>query len=829
MIILIILKDEIARFKTQDLLEEKGHQVISTSSSVDGISFLKSKYVDFIITEVEIGEIDGWRLSRFVRTGILATDADVPILLVTENHSGRLAETTAQLFDINKVISFHELPLINSIVDLVNIDKANLLVCPSILVIEDTQDTANLIKRILQHRFTVNIAEDGLVGLDAYRHKTYDIVLLDIQLPGLSGEQVLDEIIKINPKQVVIIMTAHGTADLAELVLVKGAADYIQKPFKAEQLRKVCDIAAKREDFLISNQQFLANSNALKAEQQKYDSLAKTHYRVLDNLTSIVMELTPTGRISFLNNAWQSKTGFLVSESIGKYFVDFIDKSHSHLISYIEESIQSLLNKQTNNNSIELKLKHKHHVHFWCEINLAPYYDENNKLAGIAGSIDDISIRKKAEDNLKHLALHDTLTGLHNRYYFDNELKKVSNIAFHSKQSFPLLYIDLDHFKVINDTQGHNQGDLVLKEIGKLLAESVTSKDILCRIGGDEFALLLADTSLMEAESIANQFCNAIANTSFQFEDKIYKVSCSIGIADINGQFPDSDLYLQRADIAMYAAKEKGRNRVHVFQDNDQITDALKQSFDWVQKVQSALIADQLIMHFQPVLDLKTNRIAYFEALVRLIIDNQIVYPGQFIPPLEKAKDMDLLDRHVVGKTIYMMKQYPELKCVAINLSAQAFTDDKFLEYVEEKLTYYQIEPSRIIFELTESASLSNITGTQRIVNKLNQLGCSFSIDDFGTGFSTFTYLKQLPAQSVKIDGSFVKDMEHDPIDATLVKAIHDTAVALNKKTVAEFVENAEILNKLRRIGVHYAQGFYIAKPMDIKALIDQLAEKENI
>ncbi|KMT63723.1 hypothetical protein XM47_18240 [Catenovulum maritimum] len=811
-----------ARLKTENLLTQENHTVISAPDSVEGISILKSRHVDFVVTEVEIGDVDGWRLSRFIRTGILATDANVPILLITENHCERIAETTARMFDINRVISFQELPLISSVLDQVCRNKDNLSALPNILVIEDTEDTANLVKRMLQHKFSIEIAEDGLKGIAAFKTKQYDIVLLDIQLPGMSGDHVLDELMRLNPKQVVIAMTAHGTVDIAELMLVKGAADYIQKPFKAEQLRRVCEIAAKREDFIVSNQQFSAKTTELRTEQQKYDSLAKTHYRILDSLSSIVIEVTPSGRITFLNQAWQKCTGYMVSESIGKLFTDFIHVSHAHLITYLEETIQSVLDEKSNQNIIEIKLNSKNQGFFWGEINFSPFYDDESKLAGIAGTIDDISVRKKAEDNLKHLALHDTLTGLHNRYYFDNELKNITSIATRTGIEYSLLYLDLDHFKVINDTQGHHQGDLVLKEISKLLAERTRASDILCRIGGDEFAMLLIRTGLEKAEILANEVCDTIANSSFQFDDQTYKVSCSIGIAAIDGQSTNSDLYLQRADIAMFAAKEKGRNRVHTYQDNDQVTDALKHSFDWVQKIQSALVSDQITMHFQPVLNIQTQQIAYYEALVRLVVEDKIIYPGDFIPSLEKAEDMDLLDRHVVGKTCHMMHQYPELNCVAINLSAQAFTDDRFLHYVEQKLVEYQINPSRIIFELTESASLSNITGTQRMVNKLNQLGCSFSIDDFGTGFSTFAYLKQIPAQSVKIDGSFVKDMLQDPIDAALVKAIHETALALNKKTVAEFVENEAILNKLTEVGVHYAQGYHIAKPMDIQTLIAQ-------
>jgi diguanylate cyclase (GGDEF)-like protein len=468
---------------------------------------------------------------------------------------------------------------------------------------------------------------------------------------------------------------------------------------------------------------------------------------------------------------------------------------------------------------MELQLTKTNDDFSWCEINLTPYYDEQNIIIGISGTIDDISVRKTAEERLTHVALHDTLTGIHNRYYFDDELENISNTAKRSGNIHSLLYIDLDHFKVINDSQGHHQGDLVLKEIAHLLSESTRKSDVLCRIGGDEFALLLTNTTAEGAKIAAIGICQKIADTCFQFSEEVYRVSCSIGISEINGKARSSEIYLQQADIAMFAAKEKGRNRAHVFKEDDKITDELKQSFEWSQKLQKALIEDNIVLHFQPIIDLSTLEIKCYEALVRLIVDGKMISPNDFIPSLEKAEDMNLLDRHVIGKALSLMQKNPVLIKLAINLSAQAFTDDRLFDFIADKLALYNIEPSNVVFELTESASLSNITGTQRMVNKLNELGCHFSIDDFGTGFSTFAYLKQIPAGSVKIDGSFVKDMLKDPIDEVLVKAINETAHALSKTTVAEFVEDQATLERLAELGVNYAQGYHIGKPMDIEII----------
>ena len=822
MIILLIIKNDVIRNRVSIKLEFSGETIVQTSNSVDAINLLRTKKVDLVITEVDIGKVDGWRLSRLIRTGILASSEDIPILLITENYSERIAETTARMFDIDRVIAYQELEIVSDVVEQMFAGIGTLNKKQNILVIEDTEDTANLVHRMLKHKFSVDIAIDGITGIKAFRKNSYDIVLLDIMLPGMSGDEVLDVLIELNPKQVVIAMTAHGTIDLAELMLVKGASDYIQKPFKAEQLRKVCDIAAKREDFLISNEQFIAKTVALKDEQEKYNSLSKDHYRILDSLNSVVIELSTKGRIMYVNNAWFKLSGFTVSETIGKLFSDFLHGNNSKQYQYVEEACSHLLSAKSMHENVEIQLLKENGSYFCSEISLSPYF-KGDKLVGISGTIDDITVRKNAEERLKHIALHDMLTGINNRHYFDDKLRSISIASKRSSSIHSLLYIDLDHFKVINDSQGHHQGDIVLKEIARLLSERARQSDVLCRIGGDEFAFLLMDTNVDDAKIVALELCKTIADSSFRFADKVYKVSCSIGISAIDGNSASSTVYLQQADIAMFAAKEKGRNRAHIFKNEDRITDELKQSFDWVQKLQNALFDDNIILHFQPIIDLNTRKVECYEALVRLVVDDKIIYPNDFIPSLEKAEDMNLLDQHVIGKALKLMRDNSILKRVAINLSAQAFTDDRLFTYIEEKLAQYSIDPAMVIFELTETASLSNITGTQRMVNRLNELGCHFSIDDFGTGFSTFAYLKQIPAGSVKIDGSFVKDMLKDPIDEVLVKAINDTAHALGKTTVAEFVEDEATLIKLKELGVDYAQGYYIAKPAAIDKLNEQL------
>lgn len=824
--ILVILKDKTMRGLVSQHLLDAEYSVLESQDSAVAIEHLRAQEIEFVITEVNIGGIDGWRLSRLIRSGVFGSDPDAPIFLITEGYCQRIAEATARMFGINKVITYQDLSDIPSMLSKLSYDNKSLTTHKKVLVIEDTEDTANLVARILKNRFQVDLAEDGIKGLERYNAKEYDIVLLDIMMPGMSGEKVLEHIMSMNPNQVVIVMTAHGTADLAELLVARGAADYIMKPFKSDQLRNVCDIASMREDFLVSAEQFKANTVALENEQEKYESLSKSHYRVLDSLNSVVIEISISGRISFLNNAWAKTTGFSVSKSIGQIFTCFVHESEPGQKRIVQNCLGSLLTKQILLKTLELKFKKSDDTFFWGEINLAAHLDEKENVIGISGTIDNIEERKDSEEKLKYLALRDGLTGLYNRYYFDQELKKVSVVEPMEGCVHALLHVDLDHFKVINDSHGYRKGDLVLKEIARLLDERVLQKDTLCRMGGDEFAILLIDVTLDDAEKIASDICTDITNTAFKIENNTYRVSSSIGISQILKVGDPEEVLLKHAEIAMLSAKKRGRNRVYLFNENDEEVEAFKYSFEWSKKLQKALTGDDIVLHFQPIINVATRETVSYEALVRLMVDDKIVYPDRFIPFLEQAEQMSILDRHVIGKAFSLMNQYPGLNSLAINLSAQAFTDDRLIGFIQSKLDEFKINPSRIVFELTESASLSNVTGTKRIVTKLNDIGCNFSIDDFGTGFSTFSYLKEIPAESVKIDGSFVKDMLDNQIDHALVKAIHEIAKELGKTTVAEFVENEEVLIELQKLGVNFAQGYHIGRPEDVSNLFPNVEIK---
>lgn len=820
---LLLLNTNLDRLDKLEQLLTSGTNfcILTASSTRSAINILKIESIDFVISNINLDNFDGWRLARMVRSGVLKCPADTPFVVVANTWCEHIAHTTAREFGINRLIAFSEYDLLLDIINKDQLTPLEDMEKTSLLVIEDNPDTQHLVSRILNSRFTIDIAENGEIGLELWQKKSYSLVLLDVMLPGMSGNEVLAHMVKEKPSQSVVIMTANHTMELAEELMLRGAADFVTKPFRAEQLRRICETAVRREDYIISNLQFADKVDSLNKSRGEYKQISEQHQHLLDQLGSIIIELDDDGNICFLNKAWEKFTGYSISESQHRSLLSFMEKPTTTEL-YISNELKALLSGKVSSHQFEFRLKNKFSEEIWVEARFDVTVSKCHKSRFISGIIDDVTSRKKAQNELEYLAMHDGLTGLYNRSCFELELKQFSATAARGNGPHTLLYLDLDHFKVINDTLGHHQGDMVLRNIASLMTSRLRKSDFLARIGGDEFALLLPNTKQKMALTLATGICQLLDDYQCRIDGQVFKVNCSIGIAEISGEECPVDEYMKRADIALYAAKKQGRNLAHVYSENDTLSKELQNSLEWVRTLQQAVADDNLILYFQPIIEIATKKVAYYEALVRLELDNRIVPPGDFIPALEREGDMSLLDRQVISKAISYLAQHPKLTKIAINLSAQGFSDERLVPLIKEKLIKFDVDAKRIIFELTESASLSNITATQKMIEKLGQLGCAFSIDDFGTGFSTFSYLKQLPAQSVKIDGSFVVDLATNPVDLALVKAIYEVATALGKKTVAEFVEDETTLIMLADIGVTYAQGYHIGKPKPIEKLFTE-------
>ncbi len=433
-----------------------------------------------------------------------------------------------------------------------------------------------------------------------------------------------------------------------------------------------------------------------------------------------------------------------------------------------------------------------------------------------------------AEATIHHLAYHDQLTGLVNRNEFDRHLNNALDSAKRNNLSHVLLYLDLDQFKVINDTCGHQAGDELLSQLALLLREEVRGNDILARLGGDEFGLLLENCPLDKAKVIAEDLRELVSDFRFVWRDKSFSIGVSIGMAKITKDAQGADEVLGAADIACYAAKDMGRDRVHVYKDDDSELLRRQTEMQWVSRIKDALEEGRFVLHQQQMRSLSrlNGTIQCAEFLVRMLDEqDNIIMPGAFIPAAERYGIMPLLDRWVVRSSIaYLAENLSENEkndsIFFINLSGGSLSDNNFSTYIRQQITHYNIPPELLCFEITETAAISNLSEAVKFINEVRSFGCQFALDDFGSGLSSFSYLKTLPVDYLKIDGSFVRDIEVDPMNFAIVQAINEIGHVAGLHTIAEFVENEKTLESLRGIGVDFVQGYCIAYPLAVRSRV---------
>jgi diguanylate cyclase (GGDEF)-like protein len=417
----------------------------------------------------------------------------------------------------------------------------------------------------------------------------------------------------------------------------------------------------------------------------------------------------------------------------------------------------------------------------------------------------------EAVDQLGYLASHDSLTNLPNRRSLYQALERTLARVNQGQES-ALLFVDLDNFKVVNDTLGHAAGDQVLVKLSHLLLQQLRGGDLLARLGGDEFAVLLENVHEQEALEIAERLRISIDAARFTVDGRSFNLSISVGLVmlDIHKH---AEVLLTQADIAMYIAKEQGRNRVMRYDPAKDSSSQLSAANQWVVRIKDALQENRLLFYFQPIIDLDTHCIAHYEVLLRLRDeDGTIIPPVMFIPPAEQFGLMPQLDRWIVREAIRVLEEHDDVR-LFVNLSGQSLVDEALLSYIEAALRVSKISPNRLGFEITETAAVQDVVRAEHWIRRLKALGCCFALDDFGVGFTSFSYLRNLPIDKIKIDGSFIRQLDRDPNNRAIVEAIHSLAVSLGKTTVAEFVENEGTVNILKQIGVTYAQGYYLGKP----------------
>ncbi len=456
---------------------------------------------------------------------------------------------------------------------------------------------------------------------------------------------------------------------------------------------------------------------------------------------------------------------------------------------------------------------------FAVENSSSPIRGHSGELIGAVLVFRNITHIRNLSKKMEFQATHDALTGLINRHEFERQLNIAVKSARDEDRSHAICYLDLDQFKIVNDTCGHIAGDQLLKEIAYLMPHSIRASDCLARLGGDEFGVLMFDCPIKQAEKVADSLRAAIRDFTFSWDKKTFDIGVSIGLVPISKDSGSVQDVLRRSDSACYIAKDLGRNRVHVYTPDDIEISKRHGELQWVTRIKRALEQNYFLLLLQAVRPLSNRYDAvHYEVLLRLDEGKgDIIPPMSFIPAAERYDMMPLLDKWVINATFRLMRE-EQIKnnrnhVYNINLSGQTLGDAEILDYISEQIDHYGIDASHLCFEITETAVIANLSLAIDFIGRMKKIGCMFALDDFGSGLSSFAYLKKLPVDFIKIDGEFVRDIINDPMDRAIVSAINDIGHEIGLITVAEYVENHEVLDLLKQIGIDYVQGFAVDKP----------------
>ncbi len=438
---------------------------------------------------------------------------------------------------------------------------------------------------------------------------------------------------------------------------------------------------------------------------------------------------------------------------------------------------------------------------------------ELQQIVGVLG--DTIRALRKRERHLLHLANHDPLTGLLNRHRLMQELESEIDSCAGDKHHSALFFIDLDQFKYVNDTSGHAAGDKLLIAAAQQIRHAVREKDLVARFGGDEFVVLLPHVTRSEARRLANKVLELMRSLKHVDQNRVFHIQCSVGVTSIsNGRFSPHEVIAQ-ADMACHAAKHHGRNRIEVYNHASKQSEQMEIDVLWMRNIRRSLETNAFVLNYQPLLHIPSGEISHYEALLRIKTDRGLIGPSTFLPAAVRFGLMHDIDMWVIEAAIRAAAEYspeiPNLK-LSINLSSFAFEDSDLATRVRNLLQQYAISGDRIVLEITEHLAVRFAANTDKQVNMLRNMGCGFAVDDFGTGYSSFSYLKRLPVDYLKIDGSFVRDIERDRVDQSMVRMVAQVAQAASMRTVAEYVQSANALTLLRKYGIDYAQGSYIGR-----------------
>ncbi len=631
-----------------------------------------------------------------------------------------------------------------------------------------------------------------------------------LRLGTVTSVLQLDDWVKKNTS--IQLPVARYQSQLAEKIELLGIAKNGHRLVLQAQAQIVrwLDESAIQLSFVDNTEQALSEQMLAESEQ-RFKSYAEAS-------ADFFWEMDKSLRFTYMSEQAESAFGLSVNELIGLSSQDFAKntKLEEELESWTEQ-LDRLLHYQRFHD-FEFKWKHPNGSMHVIRYNGIPLYDNEGHFKGYRGTGRDVTGLHQRVEAVTYLASHDSLTGLVNRRKFEESVKLVIKRARNDNETHALCFLDLDNFKVVNDTCGHHAGDELLKQLSSLFRTQVRKSDVLARIGGDEFAMLLYNCGVSEALRLANQLRSEVENFKFLWEENRFSVGVSMGVVLVDQRWENIESLFRAADSACYVAKDRGRNRVEIYRDSETPKNVRQGETHWVDQINLAIVDKRLKLSQQKILPLKKNGKQYFEILMRLLTsDGALINPQSFLPAAERYGLATKLDETVLSSTLNWLKASPQLLdhlgMCSINLTGQSFANEMFIDSMIKQIAESGLPANKLCFELTETATISNLSSATQFMHRLNQIGCQFALDNFGSGISSFTYLKNLPVDYLKIDGVFVRGILQDPVERAMVKAINEIGQTIGRKTIATYVENAQLLSTVTDIGVDFAQGFHIGHP----------------
>jgi diguanylate cyclase (GGDEF)-like protein/PAS domain S-box-containing protein len=826
-----------------------------------------------------------------------------------------------------------------------------------VMVVDDEAGfRASLSYMLAEWGYEVGTAQDGSIALEQLVGQAYDVVLLDLSMPGMGGLEVLRRLRERGVDSEVVVVSGTTSVIEATAALKAGACDFLGKPHRPEELLRAVSGACRLHMLRHANQ----------AMQERLAESEELHRLIVTHSPDLIFTLDPEGRLTFASERLTEITGYHAAQVLDRPLIELValqdrrialnlvqqasqssGRRHTaelHLLplgaagagvaavpvelslvgvhmegqrernagvpccgiygsarnlterrraamelqrtsaqlqhimssspavvyarsqqgrqlSFVSRNVRDLLGytpddllrggegllqwvhpddrqallvadrrlAEERQVAVEYRVQHRDGSWRWLRDSARMVSGTSVGEPEVVGSWIDNTEAHFLSEQLAHHASHDTLTGLANRRAFEQRLARLLEGARTGQVRHALCYLDLDQFKVVNDTCGHVAGDALLREVAQLLQSRIRSRDLLARLGGDEFGLLMENCRVADARRVAESLCQVVHGFRFNWAERSFRLGVSIGVVPIGADSAGTTDVLSFADSACYAAKDAGRNRVQVFEHGDAELSRRRGEMEWVACLNRAFDEDRFCLAFQRIIPICAEGegeegVHLYELLLRMRDHGgQLVMPGAFLPAAERYHLAARLDKWVVQHAISWLRGHPacrqDLSLCAINLSGHSMGDERLLSLIVDELAGEQGLAGKICFEVTETAAIANLEEAVRFILALKRLGVRFALDDFGSGLSSFGYLKTLPVDFLKIDGMFVENLVSDPVSRAMVRSINDVAKAMGMQTVAEYVDNANTLEELRRIGVDYAQGYWIGKPRPIDEL----------